>query len=92
VSLAAHGDTGEAERYLEEFEEGTTWRPARVALFSGALLYTQYGWLKRHIMRAIVRREGGDLDTSHDYEYTDWDAVEQFADDVHRVVDFGELA
>ncbi|HEU5307509.1 MAG TPA: flavodoxin domain-containing protein [Acidimicrobiia bacterium] len=41
---------------------------------------------------AIVRREGGDLDTSHDYEYTDRDAVEQFADDVHRVVDLGELA
>ena len=47
VSLAAHGDEHEAEGYVERFEEETGWRPARVALFSGALLYTQYGFIKR---------------------------------------------
>jgi len=38
VSLAAHGDTEEAEGYVERFEQETGWRPARVALFGGALL------------------------------------------------------
>jgi menaquinone-dependent protoporphyrinogen IX oxidase len=32
-------------------------------------------------MRSIARREGGDTDITHDYEYTDWDAVEEFARD-----------
>ena len=45
-------------------------------------MYTQYGWFKRRVMRAIVKREGGDTDMSHDYEYTDWNAVDQFARDV----------
>ena len=36
VSLAAHGDTHEAETYVEEFEEETGWRPSMAALFSGA--------------------------------------------------------
>lgn len=83
VSLAAHGDTGEAERYLEEFEEGTTWRPARVALFSGALLYTQYGFLTRHLMKRIAGSKPGALgtDTSRDYVYTEWDGVRRFTED-----------
>ena len=41
VSLAAHGDTDEAQSYVDEFEQDTGWRPARVALFGGALRYTQ---------------------------------------------------
>lgn len=40
VSLAAHGDTDEAEDYVEQFEKQTRWHPAKVALFGGALLYT----------------------------------------------------
>ena len=83
VSLAAHGDTHEAETYVEEFEEETGWRPSMVALFSGALLYTQYGFLKRHMMKRIARGKPGDLgtDTSHDYVYTEWDGVKRFAED-----------
>jgi menaquinone-dependent protoporphyrinogen oxidase len=30
-------------------------------------------------MRLIVGYAGGDTDTTRDYEYTDWDAVERFA-------------
>ena len=54
VSLAAHGDTSEAEGYVEQFEEETGWRPDKVALFGGALLYTQYGFVKRHMMKKIA--------------------------------------
>ena len=55
-------------------------------MFAGALVYTQYGWFKRRVMRVIARREGGDTDMTHDHEYTDWQAVEQFARDVHKLV------
>jgi menaquinone-dependent protoporphyrinogen oxidase len=37
------------------------------------------------MMRSIEKRQGGDTDTSHDYDYTDWDAVEGFAQDVHAM-------
>lgn len=82
VSLAAHGDTEEANRYIEEFEQGTGWQPEKVAMFSGALLYTQYGFLKRAVMKRIAKEKPGnlDVDTSHDYVYTEWDAVKRFAE------------
>jgi len=92
VSLAAHGDTEEAESYVERFEKETGWRPARVALFGGALLYTQYGFLKRHLMKKIARGKPGSLgtDTSRDYVYTEWDGVKRFAEDFLEDVVSGE--
>jgi menaquinone-dependent protoporphyrinogen oxidase len=83
VSLAAHGDTEEADGYVEQFEQQTGWRPAKIALFSGALLYTHYGFVKRHLMKKIAHDKPGLLgtDTSRDYVYTEWDGVKQFAED-----------
>ena len=49
-------------------------------LVAGALLYTRYNFLVRFVMRQITKAEGGDTDTSRDYEYTDWDAVDRFAE------------
>ena len=88
VSLAAHGHTDEAEGYVEDFEKQTGWRPAPVALFGGALLYTQYGFLKRHLMKKIAGDKPGELgtDTSRDYVYTEWDGVKRFAEDFLDVV------
>ena len=82
VSLAAHGDTAEAESYVEEFEQDTGWRPATVALFGGALLYTEYGFLKRHVMKKIARDKPGNLgtDTSRDRVHG-WDGVREVAED-----------
>ncbi|HET9304230.1 MAG TPA: flavodoxin domain-containing protein [Propionibacteriaceae bacterium] len=82
VSLAAYGDTREAEGYVDHFEEETGWRPDKVAMFGGALLYTQYGFIKRHVMKGIAKDKPGNLglDTSRDYVYTEWDAVRRFAE------------
>lgn len=82
VSLAAHGDEHDAEGYVAEFEEQTGWHPAHVGIFAGALLYTQYNFLKRQMMKKIVRDKGStDLDTSRDYVYTEWDGVKRFTED-----------
>jgi len=82
VSLAAAGDDTEAEGYVEEFEKETGWQPDRVAVFGGALLYTQYGFIKRHMMKKIVGDKPGHLgtDISRDYVYTEWDGVKRFAE------------
>lgn len=82
VSLAAQGDEVNAEGYVEKFEAETGWRPAHVGLFSGALLYTHYGFLKRAMMKKIARDKGSlDTDTSRDYVYTEWDGVRRFTED-----------
>lgn len=64
---------------VEAFTRRTGWHPKRVELIAGALPYTQYNIVLRWIMRRIAAQAGGDVDTSRDYEYTDWSAVERFA-------------
>ena len=71
----------EAHRLVQQLLDTTRVEPDLVGLFAGALVYTRYGWLKRTMMSRIARAEDGDADTSKDYEYTDWEAVEQFAAD-----------
>jgi menaquinone-dependent protoporphyrinogen oxidase len=83
VSLAAASrdanERAEALRIAKEFLAAAGWTPAQVASFAGALKYTQYSWLKRALMKHIAAKEGGDTDTSHDFEYTNWDDVARFA-------------
>lgn len=90
VSLTSATDdpqhTAAAQRLVDELEAEVDLHPDVVGLLAGRLAYTQYGWLKRRLMRWISRREGGDTDMSRDYEYTNWDAVQRFADDIAGVI------
>ncbi|MFC7070145.1 flavodoxin domain-containing protein [Halobaculum lipolyticum] len=77
----------EAAGYVEAFLDATDWHPDRIAQFGGALRYSQYGFLKRLLMRQIVRDSLPEADPSGDTEYTDWDEVEAFANDVGAFVE-----
>ena len=68
-----------ASAYREDFLRRTGWQPAFSQSFAGALPYSRYNPFLRFVMRLIARAAGGDTDTSRDYEYTDWKAVESFA-------------
>jgi menaquinone-dependent protoporphyrinogen oxidase len=67
---------------VEAFCHETGLRPSRTWPVAGALLYHQYGFIKRLALKMIARREGGDTDTSRDYEYTDWEALDRFVGEV----------
>ena len=91
VSLAAaHPDEEGAEEtqaLVDKFVRETGWQPSRVETIAGALVYTQYNFFIRHMMKLIVRHEGrSELDTSRDYDFTDWGAVERFAREFARSV------
>ena len=84
VSLTAHDadDEAAAETHavLEKFCRETGWQPQRVETIAGALVYTQYNIFIRHLMKLIAKQHGtAALDTSRDYDFTDWEAVERFA-------------
>jgi len=82
VSLAvldeAHHE--EAQGYVDRFLAETGWTPTEVEMVGGALRYTQYGFIKRFIMKQISRRSGRPTDTSRDFEFTDWEQVSRFVD------------
>jgi menaquinone-dependent protoporphyrinogen oxidase len=86
VSLSAAGPEEEkrkeAEKFVTDFLEQTGWKPKMTATFGGGLLYREYWFLKRRLMKKIAKDGGKDTDTSNNHVYTDWNSVNRF------VVDF----
>ena len=89
LTSATHDDEHDAEanRLVQQLLDATGLDPDIVGLFAGALAYTRYGWLKRSLMRRIAAAQGDDTDATRDHEYTDWEAVEQFAVDAMGLVE-----
>lgn len=92
VSLSGGGPGAKpkaARRYLDVFLRQVGWHPQQTATFGGALQFSKYGAFKRMLMVMIVGFAGGDTDTSRDYEYTDWAAVEDFSETfAQRLIQF----
>jgi menaquinone-dependent protoporphyrinogen oxidase len=76
----------DVQKVLDEFSKETGWHPKHFKPVAGALLYTKYNFLVRFIMKRIARKAGGDTDTSRDYEYTDWAALDRFADELSQEI------
>jgi menaquinone-dependent protoporphyrinogen oxidase len=72
----------DAQRMVDGFIKETGWKPERYLRVAGALLYTHYNFLIRFVMKRISRQNGGPTDTSRDYEFTDWPALDRFVDEV----------
>lgn len=86
VSLSAASknpaEVDAARGLATNFLRQTRWQPNRVLSVAGKLAYSKYGFVTRQLLRLIAWREGAPTDTSRDYEFTDWNAVRQFALDV----------
>jgi menaquinone-dependent protoporphyrinogen oxidase len=68
----------DAQRMIDVFVRETGWRPAYVLPVAGALTYSKYNFIIKLIMKIVARRTGGPTDTTRDYEFTDWAALDRF--------------
>jgi menaquinone-dependent protoporphyrinogen oxidase len=86
LAVASRTTEGRAktQAVVDAFQRETGWRPSRTELVAGALKYTKYNFIIRFVMRRIAAANGGDVDTSRDYEYTDWEALDRFAAEISR--------
>jgi menaquinone-dependent protoporphyrinogen oxidase len=67
-----------ADEYVARLLGDCAWAPRWTATFSGALHYSRYDFMTRWVMKKISEKTGGPTDTSRDYEFTDWEAVDRF--------------
>lgn len=84
--LIAYATTeGHSKKIAQHIAE-IGWTPQRVWLLAGALPYPKMRPNKRMLIRPIVKKEGGDIDTSRNYEYTDWQQLDdQMREFLHHV-------
>lgn len=72
----------DVHRMIDDFLAETGWHPKHIRACAGALMYTKYNFLVRFVMKRIARAAGASTDTSHDHEYTDWEALDRFIDEL----------
>jgi len=67
------------DRIMNRLFTETGWMPTMTKVVAGALPYSRYGWIRRWVMRRIVRKAGMETDPRQDYEFTNWAELELFA-------------
>ena len=75
-------DDPETSPYVKKFFKTSPWRPGNIALFAGALNYSMYGFIDRNMIRFIMKIPGGPPDPKTQQVFTNWQAVEDFAEKV----------
>jgi menaquinone-dependent protoporphyrinogen oxidase len=73
-----------AQGFIDTFVGEHGWRPKGTVSLAGALKYRDYNFLTRFIMKRISANEGRQTDTSRNWEYTDWSAVDRLADEIAK--------
>ena len=80
VSLTAAGVDAEEWKELRaitnRFLTACQWKPCMTEYVAGALLFTEYDYFKKMVMRMIAKKEG--RPATGDTEYTDWNKLREF--------------
>ena len=70
------------QRTIDRFLAQTGWHPSHIGAVAGALPYSRYSFVMRFVMRHIAKKTGGPVDTSRDYEFTDWTKLDHLIDEL----------
>ena len=80
VARKPNKNTPETNLYTKKFLAKIAWKPTITAVFAGALYYPKYNWFDRNMIRFIMWLGKGDTDVTKEIiEYTNWDKVNEFA-------------
>ncbi|MBA8880984.1 flavodoxin domain-containing protein [Phyllobacterium myrsinacearum] len=80
IASADVDEQQEARSYPGGISEETGWSPSAILNCAGALKYSEYDYFKKWMLKRIAATEGGPIDTSRDYELTNWTEVKSFID------------
>jgi menaquinone-dependent protoporphyrinogen oxidase len=72
-------NTPETNPYMPKFLKQIHWQPTRLAVFAGKIDYPRYTFFDRSMIRFIMWITKGPTDRNTVVEFTDWQAVENFA-------------
>ena len=89
VSLIARKpgrNTPQTNPYLKALIAQSPWKPKLLGVFAGELDYSRYGPVDRHMMRLVMWVNRGPTDLNTKVQFTNWDDVDRFAQQVIDLV------
>ena len=71
--------------YTRKYLKKVSWKPNLVCVVGGMLNYPIYNFFDRNIIRLIMKITGGPTDLLSKTEFTDWNKLDEFADNIIRI-------
>jgi menaquinone-dependent protoporphyrinogen oxidase len=70
--------TPETNPYVRKFLDNISWKPSLIGIFAGKIDYPRYAFIDKTMIRFIMWMTGGPTDPTGTFEFTDWNAVDEF--------------
>ena len=84
VARKLEKSTPDTNPYIKKFLKISNWRPKKIGVFAGKVDYPNYGFFDRYVIKIIMFLTKGPTDTSRSYEFTNWDNVKKFAQEIDK--------
>ena len=82
VARKSEKNRAESNPYVSKFLQVTKWKPKNIDVFAGVVDYPVYNFFDKFMIRLIMWITSGPTDTKVRFEFTDWDRVKKFAEDL----------
>ena len=82
VARKSEKNTPETNPYMQKFLLKTSWVPQRLAVFAGKIDYPKYNFFDKQMIRFIMWVTKGPTNIKNTYEFTDWNKVDSFAQEL----------
>jgi menaquinone-dependent protoporphyrinogen oxidase len=83
VARKPEKNTPDTNPYVIKFLEKINWKPKNIEVFAGKIDYPKYKFIDKYAIKFIMWITKGPTDTSQSYEFTDWNKVETFAENLN---------
>ena len=82
VARKSEKNTAESNPYINKFLKTTKWKPKNLDVFAGVVDYPVYNFFDKFMIKLIMWITSGPTNTKARFEFTDWDRVKGFAEDL----------
>ena len=82
VARKSEKNTAESNPYVNKFLKATKWKPKNLDVFAGVVDYPVYNFFDKFMIKLIMWITSGPTDTKARFEFTDWERVKGFAEDL----------
>ena len=82
VARKSEKNTAESNPYVNKFLKTTKWKPKNLDVFAGVVDYPVYNFFDKFMIKLIMWITSGPTNTKARFEFTDWDRVKGFAEDL----------
>ena len=85
VARKPEKSTPKTNPYIKKFLKNTDWRPNKLGVFAGKIDYPSLSLLNKSIIRLIMFITGGPTDIRNVYEFTNWEGVKIFSQELDEM-------